>query len=243
MTTAPQWTCKEMREVAPELALGSLGGSDRALALAHLQSCGGCRELVDELANVADGLLAVAPPVEPPLGFESRVMARLAGSAPAGTEPTPVPAGARTAALPVAEAPRRRRRAAVLAAAAAAVVLLGLGFLGGSELVERGGSHAATPAIRLATASGDWGRPVCQVFAYPGRPSVVVVNVDSPGEAGMYTVELVTTSRTVPLGTIQVTDGKGSLGAVANVDLATAKSVRVLEGDGKVLYDAVFRPA
>src|SRR5207248_7691504 len=116
----------------------------------------------------------------------------------------------------------------------------------GAAINDHGGSAstaAKAPAIRLATASGNWGQPVCQVFAYPGRPSVIVVNVDSPGEVGTYSVDLVTTTRTVPLGTIQVTDGKGSLGAVANVDLATAESVRVLEGDGNVLYDAAFKPA
>ena len=59
---------------------------------------------------------------------------------------------------------------------------------------------------------------------------------------GTYSVDLLTTDRTVPLGTIQVTDGKGSLGAVADVDLATAKSVRLIEGDGHVLYEAVFKP-
>jgi len=203
------------------------------LALAHLQECGGCRELVDELANVADGLLMVAPEIEPPLGFESRVMTRLAGAAPAGTEPTPVPAGA-----------RRRRRSLVAVAVAAGVLLVAGGFAAGAE-INRGssGSSAAAkpPAIRTATASGSWGMPVCQVFAYPGRPAVVVVNVDSPGEAGTYSVDLVTSDKTVPLGTIQVTDGKGSLGAVADVDLANARSVRVIENDGSVLYEAPFR--
>ena len=51
--------CVEVRERAPDLALGALNGAERALVLAHLETCGACRELVDELASVA--------PIQPPL--------------------------------------------------------------------------------------------------------------------------------------------------------------------------------
>ena len=228
--------CTEMQELAPDLALGALSGAERAAVLAHLDTCGACRELVDELANVADGLLTVAPEVEPPIGFESGVMARLGGAARAGADPTPAPA----------TAPRPRiagiRRPVLIGAAALALVASG--FVGGLATNAMRGENeaAAAPPVRVALAYGSWGHPVCQVFAHPGHPSLLVVNVDSPGEIGTYSVDLLTTDRTVPLGTIQVTDGKGSLGAVADVDLATAKSVRLIEGDGHVLYEAVFKP-
>jgi hypothetical protein len=225
--------CNEMRDIAPEVALGALSGSERAAALNHLETCSACRELVDELAGVADGLLTVGPEMEPPIGFESGVMARIGGAAPAAPAAVSSPTGATGG--------RRTRRPLLVGVAAAALVVAG--FAGGLVTNEvRTGDGKPKPApVRVALAYGSWGHPVCQVFAHPGDPSLLVVNVDSPGEIGTYSVDLLTTKGTVPLGTIQVTDGKGSLGAVADVDLATAKSVRLIEGDGHVLYEAVFK--
>ncbi|HEV2368250.1 MAG TPA: zf-HC2 domain-containing protein, partial [Acidimicrobiales bacterium] len=62
--------CAELRDIAPELALGVLPGQERAAALAHLQSCPACQAEVEHLTDVADELVALAPAVEPPLGFE-----------------------------------------------------------------------------------------------------------------------------------------------------------------------------
>src|SRR5205807_10018654 len=66
-------TCAEVAELAPELALGTLPGDQRASVLAHLDGCGRCRRLVKELADTADALLLLAPEVEPPAGFARRV--------------------------------------------------------------------------------------------------------------------------------------------------------------------------
>ena len=54
--------CAEVRELAPELALGIVGGPERADALQHASECGPCRSLVGELAEA---------------GFEDRVLAAL----------------------------------------------------------------------------------------------------------------------------------------------------------------------
>jgi len=70
-------SCDEVRELAPELALGLADGADRADALAHLADCLECRRAVDELAHVADSLLCLGPRAEPPTGFETWVTARL----------------------------------------------------------------------------------------------------------------------------------------------------------------------
>src|ERR687893_679323 len=67
-------TCDELEQLAPEVALGTIGGQERAEALRHLATCGDCRRLVDQLTTVADELLMLAPVQEPPLGFESRVI-------------------------------------------------------------------------------------------------------------------------------------------------------------------------
>ena len=106
-------TCDETRALASELALGIADGAERAEALDHLAGCADCRRAVAELTEVTDELLLIAPEHEPPVGFESRVLARL--------DPQPVR-----------RRPRRGRRAllmlapAVASAALASVVVLGV---------------------------------------------------------------------------------------------------------------------
>src|SRR5260370_36669526 len=101
-------------ELAPELALGIVGGPERAEALQHASECGPCRSLVGELAEAADALTLLAPESEPPPGFEERVLAAL-------REPRL----------------RMRRRSAVMAAdaaaAAAIVSIVGVGGVEGSQ--------------------------------------------------------------------------------------------------------------
>jgi len=67
--------CAEVAERAAELALGVLLGHERARILAHLDRCGKCQEDVRQLTVTADALLELLPGSEPPLGFESRVLA------------------------------------------------------------------------------------------------------------------------------------------------------------------------
>ena len=62
--------CTDLADVAPELALEILGGAERAAALAHLEDCVPCQQLVDTLAADADRLLMLAPSAEPPVGFQ-----------------------------------------------------------------------------------------------------------------------------------------------------------------------------
>jgi putative zinc finger protein len=69
--------CDDVRELAPELALGIVDGEERADALRHLTGCADCRRAVEELSEVADDLLMVAPLQEPSAGFESRVVAAM----------------------------------------------------------------------------------------------------------------------------------------------------------------------
>src|SRR4051812_3239300 len=104
--------CEQTREIAAELALGIADGEDRAQALRHLTECADCRRAVEELSSVTDELLTLAPAQQPPAGFESRVLARLA-------PPPPRPR------------PRRRLRRVLVPlvpAAAAAAVAAGVVF-------------------------------------------------------------------------------------------------------------------
>ncbi len=64
-TDYPGMSCDEFAAVAAELALGVLTGRERAAALAHLDGCESCRELVRELTTTGEELLALLPSREP----------------------------------------------------------------------------------------------------------------------------------------------------------------------------------
>ena len=69
--------CAELLDLAPELAAGNLCGEERAAAIAHFESCPSCQQVVNSLTTVADRLLLLSRRVEPPAGFEQRVLAAL----------------------------------------------------------------------------------------------------------------------------------------------------------------------
>ena len=88
-----EMSCAEFGDSAAELALGVLTGRERARALAHLDHCDACRENVRQLAVTGEELVGLLPAIEPPAGFETRVMERLGlGSpAPSPVQPSPAP--------------------------------------------------------------------------------------------------------------------------------------------------------
>ena len=57
-------TCGELADVAAELALGVLTGRERAMAVAHLDKCDGCREDVRQLMATGEQLLELLPPAD-----------------------------------------------------------------------------------------------------------------------------------------------------------------------------------
>ena len=69
--------CAELIDLASELAAGNLCGEERAAAIAHLDSCPSCQQAVNSLTTVTDRLLLLTRRVEPPVGFEQRVLAAL----------------------------------------------------------------------------------------------------------------------------------------------------------------------
>jgi hypothetical protein len=91
MSELNDMTCAELADVAAELALGVLTGRERAVAVAHLDQCDGCREYVRQLMATGEQLVALVPAVEPPAGFETRVLARLGLPVPPQEEPPEEP--------------------------------------------------------------------------------------------------------------------------------------------------------
>ena len=60
-------TCAQVRELAPELALGILGGAERAEVVLHLNDCARCQVYVAELTEAADVIPQLVSEAEPPL--------------------------------------------------------------------------------------------------------------------------------------------------------------------------------
>src|SRR5215470_8862014 len=79
--------CQRVRPLLAELATGAATGLDRDWALRHVEGCVACQRELAELALTADRLLLLAPEREPPAGFETAVMNRIAGIDPRPTGP------------------------------------------------------------------------------------------------------------------------------------------------------------
>src|SRR5580700_2540011 len=94
MSEVNEMGCAEFADAAAELALGVLTGRERARALAHLDRCEACRENVRQLTVTGEELVGLLPAIEPPAGFETRVMERLGLGTPAPA-PAPAPGPAR----------------------------------------------------------------------------------------------------------------------------------------------------
>jgi hypothetical protein len=206
-----------MRDLAPEFALGLADGEERAEALRHLSACGDCRRLVERLSEVADELLTLAPVREPPAGFESRVVERLA------------PAGA--------PRPRRARRilsrlAPALAAAAVTAAALVAAYHDDHELatsyrqtLERAGGRYFQ-AQRLHDPAG---HRAGLAFGYQGSPSWVVVVVDRAHRDEVGRGELMTTDgHSSPLSSFRLDPRTGTWGGAIPVDLHRVRSIRLL---------------
>lgn len=217
------WTCTQVEEVGAELTLGLLSGNERGAALDHLESCARCSEVAAVNAAVIDRLLVAGPRVEPPAGFETRVLEAI------------------DAARPVSPLRSRRRPVLVGLAAAAAVtvvlVTLGLGMLG------RSGSQSRT---RVADMIGTDGTTVGKVEL--GRsPTTVLVALPGWYEpAGIETTYRMTVTtgdgRAVDIGPLHL-DESGTWSGALPVDPSTVTSVSVTDAAGRPLCHATLSPS
>jgi hypothetical protein len=280
--------CARLHELADELALGVLTGEERVEARTHLANCPDCREYVLELTAVSDGLLALVPGAEPPVGFEDRVLSRMGidVSRPADqvtgsssqqapiTEPIPVQVGLAQQFRPAdqaagqmaqagrgADAPpvedlgrarerrarragfeRRSRRWLPLTAAAAAIALV-FGF--GGWAMGNNSSGGSSPAAPVAAAgllhgtllSADH-KTMGKVWAWPGTPSWVYMDVDTKQHTGMTVTCQVQQAdgSIVTVGSFALSNGYGHWGAPAPV--GTGIKARLVDGDGSVIASA-----
>lgn len=219
-------TCEQIRELLPELSLGTLGGEDRARALDHVRGCADCSAELAMLSRVADGLLTLAPQQEPPEGFEERVMAQLRR-----------------------ERPRHRLQRIVALAAAAAIVAV---IAGGGTLmatahdrhiaayyqrelgIAHGTEFAAAPLQTSDQIEGG------QAFTYEGKPSWVFVVVRAPIADGTYRIVGDLESSTTTFGWVHVANGKGDWGGTTSADMRRLTHLRIVGTDGTIVLSGRF---
>ena len=217
MSTSPE--CNEVRELAPELALGIASGDERARALEHLASCPQCRAIVQQMSDASDELLLAAPALEPPVGFESRMIERYRSGL------------------------RKRPRVAMILAAAALLLAAGAG---GTYLALRSDVRFADHYREVfAAAQGEYfassplysgDRPLGQVFAYQGSPSWVFMVLDGANTAQRFEVKLVERNGTeISLGSFKRLPGTTSWGSALPVDLRSVWAVRLVPDRGSTL--------
>jgi Putative zinc-finger len=209
--------CEETRELAPELALGIVEGEERGRALEHLADCPDCRKRVEDLVEVADELLLLAPHKEVPVGFESRVLSRV---------------------LPEPKPRRRRRRFAlvftpVAAALAAAGITLAVvsGDLRDASHYRQTLQEANGKEFEAYSLHGG-GSFAGTVFSYQGAPNWLLITVDPAHRADLRSAQLVMDDgRQVPLNWFHL-DTSGSSGGGIPVDPQRVSVLRLLPGAG-----------
>jgi hypothetical protein len=206
--------CREVRDMLPELATGVAPGDARAAALAHLAGCAACRKELDDVAATVDELLLLAPEVEPPAGFDVRVLSRIGADRP----------------------PSRRltRSSLMLAAALLLIAAVGVAVTWTAGSSDRNLADEYRSALAVAhgqsmraadiTANG---RTYGSVFVYDGRPSWLFLTMTAPG-SGSYPVRLVTKDGTTQrIGTCTLHDGVGHWGTIIDVPAGSIAQVQL----------------
>ena len=227
--------CGRCADAIAELALGISTGRERALALAHVEACPRCHAEVERLSLAADSLLEVVPAIEPPLGFEVRLMDRLG-----------VSRGLRH---------RVRRQWFVwraswavvgLALLVAAVAGVGTGWLvrGGQQPPAVQSGFGTGPAGRVQTASLlSAGRNVGTVTVYSGRTTWLFMSLEDGSWSGKATCQVrLAGGRTELLGTFWLENGYGAWGITLTPGTGHIRSASVLSEAG-LLASANFAPS
>ena len=245
MSEVNEMGCAEFADAAAELALGVLTGRERARALAHLDQCEACRENVRQLTVTGEELVGLLPAIEPPAGFETRVMERLGLGTPAPA-PSPAPARrvslARRFGLKLADWTGRGgvsypRRMLSAAAVAAAVIVAGLGGWG---------LHAATSSpdaspLSSATLLTATHQTAGQIYFYDGSHRWVYMSVDIGSGNGTVICQVEgPDGHLTTVGSFRLSAGYGYWGSPDPVTNGPLTGARLVTTTGTVLATATF---
>lgn len=201
-----------------ELVLGDVDADPRATMVAHVVRCATCRREYDALAATVERLLPGVPAVEPPIGFDERVLARLVADGRSAGRGSP-------------------RRWRVLAAAAAVVVAVLVPV--GVWVTTRGDDATTAGDVALLRLTRD-DSPVGTVSLseIDGDALMVVALVGAPADVAYYCRARFTDGTTVDSSSWSAGNGAWVVPLPSTTDVA---AVDVLPaGTDKVWSSATF---
>ena len=244
-------TCAELHDAVAELALGVLTGRERAAAVAHLDKCEACREDVRQLMTAADQLPGLLPLAEPPAGFETLVLERLAiarnGAWPGAGQPgSGRRSGGRAASVTgtrpgESRLPGRARRALAVAAMGLAVIAASLGGWRVTVGTQPSTNTAAAPLTSAILLSATH-RNVGSVFLSSGTPRWLYMHVDIGTGNETVTCQVMSADgQASTIGSFRLANGHGDWGSPAPGNAGTLTGARLLSANGTVLAAAAFR--
>jgi hypothetical protein len=265
MTDHGSLGCEEFAGMAAELALGVLTGRERADAFAHVEQCDACREALRQLTMTGEKLMELLPAVEPPAGFETRVMGRI-GITPASA-PAPVPTvgtasgsggagaasggrrgrGSRGRAVHARPGggrgdrpgqPRRSRRLIATAAAAVAIVAGGLGGWGLRTATTTVAPSPISSAPLLSATHHDVGKAY---FYDSGGTRWTYMSVDLVSGNGGVSCQLKgANGQWITAGSFRLSDGYGFWASPASGVASPVTAARLVSASGTVIATARF---
>jgi len=218
------YTCVQLRDAAPELALGILGGAERAEALIHLTNCTRCQAYVAELTEAADTIPLLALEHEPPPGFDQRVLARFGAGRRRST----------------------RRWVASIAVAAAAAAILSITIVrvvdANNPVNQAGGATTSTSTSTPSTAaptivqarmvSATTGTSAGWV-SVAGRQ--VAIAVDYGVDSGTYGIVVHPGKDAVLIGDMSITANRGSWTGTSTVDVPAGSEIALVDAQGNAV--------
>jgi hypothetical protein len=212
------YSCAQLRDVAPELALGVLGGAERAEAIMHVNGCARCQALVNELSEAADALPLLAPEIEPPFGFEQRVLS--------------------SGRMRRRRSVRRFVAAVAVAAAAAAIVSVTI------VRVVESGSDATRAASGVSSVAGSTAvKPIAVKmvsesdlpagWAYVTNKRSVAIALNYGLKTGRYNISVQPrTGSTRIIGTMAIENDHGSWTGTSPVALRAGSTILLVDAEG-----------
>jgi hypothetical protein len=210
--------CEEFADELTELAMGTLSGRRRSDTLDHVGTCQQCRTELEQLSTVVEALQQLAPRVQPPLGFELRLLERLHAEATPRSRP-------------------RRRIVMFSAAAVVGLLAFGLGVLVAHGTDNSPSQSAGSEAVRANFTSQ--GQVLGELFVADGSPGWVFVTIHDGGWQGMVTCDVTFAGGQVEtVGVCKLTGEYGAWAAALPRTAGQVRSAQLVASNGTVVASA-----
>jgi hypothetical protein len=205
--------CEKYRDMVADLALDIVTEPERSMVLAHTRRCPSCRAELIKQEEVISSLMTLPPAIEPPVGFESKVLSGVRQHK---------------------QSAFRSRRFIVTAAAAAAVFLLFAGFIGGAL------SHGSNTSVREAALRAN-GNDVGDVYVHGGADAWVFMDISSPSLNGKVNCVLLGDSgERWNVGSFDVVGGRGYWATKLPSGISSVREAELSTDTGSVFARAIL---